>query len=56
LGFGSNTLSFSLRGQILSVMRSFEEAEGVDITRRCWDRSELTDKRDGLGEFVRREE
>lgn len=56
LGLGSTTLSFSLRGQILSVMRSFDEAEGVDITRRCWDRSELTDKRDGLGEFVRREE
>lgn len=51
-------LSFSLRGQILSVMRSFEQAVGVDITRRCWDRcSELTGKyvdgNMGLGEFVR---
>ncbi len=60
VGFGSATLSLSLRGQILSVMRSFEEAVGVDITRRCWDRcSELTgrcDDRMGLGEFVRRGE
>ena len=30
-------------------------ADGVDITRRCWDGSELIDRRDetGLGEFVR---
>jgi hypothetical protein len=58
LGLGSAALSFSLRGQSLSVMRNFGEAEGVDITRRCWDCSELSDKRDdtGLGEFVRREE
>ena len=59
LGLGiSTTLSFSLRGYNLSVMRNFGEAEGVDTTRRCWDCSELTDKRDdtGLGEFVRRED
>jgi hypothetical protein len=61
-GFGSATLSFSLRGQNLSVMRSFGEAVGVDITRRCWGRwsdlSELTGKCDdmGLGEFVRQGE
>jgi hypothetical protein len=58
-GFGSATLSFSLRGQILSLMRGFGEAVGVDITRRCWGRcSELTGKCDdmGLGEFVRRRE
>lgn len=55
---GSAALSFSFRGHNLSVMRNFAEAEGVDITRRCWGCSELTDKRDdtGLGEFVRREE
>ena len=54
LGLGSAaTLSFSLRGQNLSVMCSF--ADGVDITRRCCDGSELIDRRDdtGLGEFVR---
>lgn len=30
-------------------------ADGVDITRRCWEGSELIDRRDetGLGEFVR---
>jgi hypothetical protein len=60
-GFGSEAaLSFSLRGQILSVMRSFVEAVGVDITRRCCGRcSGLTRKCDdntGLGEFVRRGE
>jgi hypothetical protein len=42
----------------LSVMRSFGEAEGLDITRRCRAcRSELSEKCDdsmGLGEFVRR--
>jgi len=60
LGLGSVTdLSFSFRGQILSVKRtfdSFKEADGVDITRR-WDGSELIDRRDetGLGEFVRLE-
>jgi len=37
-------------------MRSFEQAVGVDITRRCWDCcSELTGKRDEE-EFVRRTE
>lgn len=64
-GFASLALlSFSLRGQILSVMRSFGEAAvGVDIMRRCWgrcsERSDLTGKCDddmGLGVFVRWEE
>ena len=57
LGLGSvAALSFSLRGQILSAMRNF--ADGVDITRRCWDGSELIDRRDdsGLREFVRLDE
>jgi hypothetical protein len=59
-GFGSAALSFSLRGQILSVMRTFGDAVGEDITRRCWCRwSELTGKCDddmGLGWFIRRGE
>ena len=58
LGFGSTVFSFSLRGQIFSAMPSFDEADGVDITRRCWHGSELIDRRDdtGLGEFERLDE
>ena len=56
LGLGSAVLSFSLRGQILLVMRDFDEAEGVDITRRCWDCSELTDMCDDTGLGVSRGE
>jgi hypothetical protein len=37
LGLGSASLSFSLRGQILSAMRNLclEDAAGLDDTRRC---------------------
>jgi len=50
-GFGS---AFSLREQILSAMRSLEDAEGVEDTRRCKDRVELVDEGGdkGSGELV----
>lgn len=35
-------------------MRIFDEADGVDITRRCWDDSKVVDK--GVGESERRGE
>lgn len=57
LGFGSDPLSFSLREQILSAMRSLEDAEGVEDTRRCVDRVEGVEVVDeggvkGSGELV----
>ena len=56
LGLGAAPLSFSLREQILSAMRNFDEVDGVDITRRCWDGSEVVDEDRGAGESVRRGE
>lgn len=56
LGLCATPLSFSLRGQILSVIRNFDEADGVDITRRCWDGSKVVDEDKGVGESVRRGE
>lgn len=54
LGFGSAPLSFSLREQILSAMRSLEDAEGVEDTRRCVDCVEVVDEGGvkGSGELV----
>lgn len=49
LGFGSAPLSFSLREQILSAMRSFEDAEGVEDTRRCKERVEVVDEGGDIG-------
>jgi hypothetical protein len=39
-------------------MRNFEDVDGVDGTRRCWDSSEVADKGGdkGPGEFVRKGE
>ena len=56
LGLGATALSFSLRGQILSAMRDFDEADGVDDTRRCRDGLEVVDEDKGTGESVRRGE
>ena len=56
LGLGTTPLSFSLREQILSAMRNFGVVDGVDITRRCWDGSEVIDEDKGAGESVRRGE
>ncbi len=36
-------------------MRNFEDADGVDITRRCWDSSDKQED-NGTGESVRRGE
>jgi hypothetical protein len=55
LGLGSTPLSFSLRWHILSEMRNFEDVDGVDITRRCWDSSDKQED-NGTGESVRRGE
>jgi len=56
LGLGATPLSFSLRGQILSAMRNFDEVDGVDITRRCWDVPKVVDEDKEVGESVRRGE
>jgi len=37
-------------------MRNFDEVDGVDITRRCWDGSKVVDDDNGAGESVRRGE
>jgi hypothetical protein len=34
-------------------MRNLDEADGVDITRRCWDRSGVAGEDKGAGESVR---
>ena len=37
-------------------MRNFDEVDGVDITRRCWDGSKVVDEDKGAGESVKRGE